>query len=243
MIDQTIYVDPVNPYRSPSARARLSMIFLVLNGIATIAAIVSTIMQIDLLQRIDSGIFVPNSDMLANDNRQLLIAQIGLGSLALAAVTFLIWLYRASKNLAPLGTQNQEYSPGWAVGYWFIPIVSFFVPYQVVKEIWKGSLPEPYSQIPTASAELPTSPLLLPWWIAWLAGIWAGNITAFLWFGTTTVQELIVSDVITLMSNAALLIALVLVLILIWQITRNQERRHAERSRLESTAASPEAAQ
>ena len=225
--------DPANPYRSPGARARLAMIFLLLYGVVTIAGIVSTLMEIDLLQQIDSRVYVSQDDILVNDNRQALIGLINLGSLVLAAVTFLMWLYRASKNLAPLGTQNQQYSPGWTVAYWFIPIVSLFRPYQAVAEIWSGSLPKPYSGIPAASAELPTSPLLMPWWVAWVIGVWFGNFATIIWFGDAiTVQELIVSDVIAVLSSSVLLISLVLVLILIWQITKNQQKRHTQRARL-----------
>jgi hypothetical protein len=35
-----------------------------------------------------------------------------------------------------------KYSPGWAVGSFFVPILNIFRPYQIAQEIWKASDPE-----------------------------------------------------------------------------------------------------
>jgi heme/copper-type cytochrome/quinol oxidase subunit 2 len=44
-------------------------------------------------------------------------------------VFFLIWEYRAYKNLSALNAQNLEHSPGWAVGWWFIPFANLVKPF------------------------------------------------------------------------------------------------------------------
>jgi hypothetical protein len=56
-------------------------------------------------------------------------------------ITFLMWLHRAYDNLPALGVTDRRWSPGWAVGWWFIPIMSLFRPYQLVKEVWQASAP------------------------------------------------------------------------------------------------------
>src|SRR4029077_9871820 len=38
------------------------------------------------------------------------------------SVMFLIWFRRLYSNLAALGAQELRSTPGWAVGWWFIPI-------------------------------------------------------------------------------------------------------------------------
>jgi hypothetical protein len=40
-------------------------------------------------------------------------------------IFFLIWQHRSYKNLDPLRARNLEHTPGWAVGYWFIPQPAF----------------------------------------------------------------------------------------------------------------------
>ena len=80
------------------------------------------------------------------------------GALIAAGVAFLMWTYRASQNLVAMGVQLR-YSSGWAVGCWFIPIISLFRPYQAMKEIWKRSHPNRYD---------PDALLVDVWWALWL---------------------------------------------------------------------------
>ena len=47
-------------------------------------------------------------------------------------ITFLMWLHRASSNLASLGYINQRFSPGWAVGWWFIPFMNILRPFEPI---------------------------------------------------------------------------------------------------------------
>ena len=64
-----------------------------------------------------------------------------LASLA-GGVLFLMWMHQASKNAHALRGQGLMTSPGWAVGWWFIPIASMWKPYQALTEIWRASDPE-----------------------------------------------------------------------------------------------------
>lgn len=54
-------------------------------------------------------------------------------------VVFLKWVYQANKNCHGFGAFKMKFSPGWSVGYFFIPILSFYKPYQAMQEIWKAS--------------------------------------------------------------------------------------------------------
>jgi hypothetical protein len=84
-------------------------------------------------------------------------------------VVFLVWLHRAYTNLTALKANYTEYSPGWAVGYWFIPILNIFRPLQVVQEVWRESDPEFDPELNFLSANMGTKPLLLAWWLCFLA--------------------------------------------------------------------------
>ncbi len=48
-------------------------------------------------------------------------------------IVFLIWEHRSNSNLRPLGVPRPEFSSGWAVGSWFVPIVNLVVPFQIVR--------------------------------------------------------------------------------------------------------------
>ncbi len=78
-------------------------------------------------------------------------------------VVFLIWIYRSYANLSALRSTNLKESPGWAVGWWFIPFANFVKPYLVMKEIWRESQPRTEENI--------ESPVEFPlWWAGWLVG-------------------------------------------------------------------------
>ena len=54
-------------------------------------------------------------------------------------ITFLKWIYRAYKNTQGFGAEGLRYSPGWAVGYYFLPVLGLVRPVQVMSEIWRVS--------------------------------------------------------------------------------------------------------
>jgi hypothetical protein len=77
----------------------------------------------------------------------MLTGVLGLATVAVyiaTAVAFLMWLYRASNNVAAFG-QRTQHSSGWAVGSFFVPIMNLFVPYQATKDIWQKSEPDAQS--------------------------------------------------------------------------------------------------
>jgi len=57
----------------------------------------------------------------------------------ITGITFLRWIYRSNKNLRALSGESMTFTPGWSVGWYFIPIANLWKPYQVMKEIWDVS--------------------------------------------------------------------------------------------------------
>lgn len=62
-----------------------------------------------------------------------LLAYIVIGG---QTIMFLWWFYRITKNAMLLNHQF-EYASYWAWLSWFIPIINFFRPYQIMKSIWE----------------------------------------------------------------------------------------------------------
>lgn len=85
----------------------------------------------------------------------------------IGAVVFLVWLYRVRVNLPALGIDDVRWSPGWAVVWWFVPIMSLFRPYQVVKETWQASSADAR---PGKWREVPVPPIFKWWWGMFLVG-------------------------------------------------------------------------
>lgn len=74
-----------------------------------------------------------------------------------------MWIYRAHANLRAAGIET-EFSPGWAVGWYFIPFMSLFKPFQAMRELWNSS-----HMLPTDfGGEAPGEVKI--WWGCFIAG-------------------------------------------------------------------------
>ena len=63
-----------------------------------------------------------------------LTAIVSLGVLVSAPIVYLMWLHRVVRQLNALGVDVGA-TPGWAVGYWFIPFVNLVKPFRVLRSI------------------------------------------------------------------------------------------------------------
>ena len=52
---------------------------------------------------------------------------------------FLLWLYRASRNLVDAGVSDLRRSPAWTIASYFIPFVNLVVPFRAMREIYNRS--------------------------------------------------------------------------------------------------------
>jgi hypothetical protein len=50
-------------------------------------------------------------------------------------VLVLLWVYRAAANVEALGRPGLTRSPAWCVGWFFVPLANFVVPYRIVRQI------------------------------------------------------------------------------------------------------------
>jgi hypothetical protein len=122
-----------------SVRARWTTILLAIAVALDAIAVLSSLAQLVVLQRIAEK--VPGFEALAseNDSRQQLIAALQIGAFIVTGIAFLVWVHGAYRTLTLVGTRTAKFTPGWAVGYWFIPFINLVRPYQILKELWQRS--------------------------------------------------------------------------------------------------------
>jgi Domain of unknown function (DUF4328) len=151
-------------FRPLESRARLVTVFfwcyVATSAVAILAGAMAPMIGVDLY----SENALPAEDTPLGSAVILLFAialVLYLIFLIICIVVFLMWLYRARSNLPALGVANVRWSPGWSIAWWFIPIMSLFRPYQVVKETWQASDP---ADLPGWRREPP--PAIFGWWWA-----------------------------------------------------------------------------
>ena len=148
-------------------------------------------------------------------------------TLIIAGVLFLRWQVRCSMNLQPLGAREQRFSPSTGLIWWFVPIANFVIPAAVIGEIWRRSHPNAKPGWQPGQPGAPKSPVLIAWWLTFTAS----RIMSYWTYG----NENSVSSTTLLLYGVVTLAALMLVLILIWQISSNQERKHQDLARTTRT--------
>jgi len=147
------------------------------------------------------------------------LAQAGV-ALALI-ILFCNWIPCANRNARALGATGLRFTPGWSVGWYFVPVMNLFRPYQAMKEIWMASVP---SDATDRQQRAPSS-LLGSWWALWLVSGASGLLV--LWLTPAGWDEVRLAAWASLYSNAVDIPLAIVAMLVVWRIHGMQERRRA----------------
>lgn len=217
----------VVPFASGHSRAQWVSIFLALVVVLDVVAVVSDYMQIHLIQRVVRGETITMAEAVANDSRQAIIGGAYLVLFVITGILFCMWIHRVHRNLPPLGASNLKYSPAWAVGGFFVPILNLFRPFQVTTEIWKASDPTGNISDGLAWKSAPTSPLIASWWVLFLISALVGNIVLRMSLQAEMPSELLTVSWLTFVMDFVDIPAAILAIFVVLNI----DRRQGEKSR------------
>ena len=143
-------------YRDPRTRATLAKVTILVWTI--LGALVTSI-----------DLATPDSapdEFTAADGALAFFGLAMLPTFILSVVFFCMWTHRVMANSYALGGKWNEITPGWAVGWYFIPFANLVKPYHGLKQAWQSTHDDP------------DVPALLPtWWGLWIVSNIAGNIS------------------------------------------------------------------
>lgn len=88
-----------------------------------------------------------------------------------SVIAIAMWIHRAHKRLQQADVAGLEFSPGWAVGWYFIPFANLIKPYQAMRELWTTS----HATSDHFAVDAPD--LLKVWWGTWIVGNILTNIS------------------------------------------------------------------
>ncbi|MEA2031569.1 MAG: DUF4328 domain-containing protein [Patescibacteria group bacterium] len=157
----------------------------------SVLSLLSDFMQMNLLS---SGTF-SKAAAEANDSRQQIMGILYLVAFIVTGISFLKWIHRANSNCHGFGAQGMEFTPGWSIGYYFIPFINLYKPYRAMKEIWKVSTNPTNWQNENGSA------LLGWWWALWLTSNFLGQAVFRLSMRADSISSLQASTTVSIISE------------------------------------------
>jgi hypothetical protein len=165
-----------------------------------VIALISGAIEYQLLNDFKNGIYASQAQAVAageaSDARQQFIGIIQVVIFVVSGILMLKWIYRANFNARQLGAIEMQFTPGWSVGWYFIPFANLWNPYQAMKEIWKASVnPQDWK-----SQAVPS--LLGWWWFFWIVSGMFGNASFRMALKADQLDEFIAANVVTLLSDA-----------------------------------------
>jgi hypothetical protein len=141
--------------------------------IVAVISMISGYFEYSLLSDFQNGVYTSQemavADSEASDLRQTLVGSLYLLVFIVSGFLILRWIHRANYNARQLGAKDMTTTPGWSIGYYFIPIWSLWKPYQAMKEIWLAS------KSPSGWDSSSSTPTLRTWWALWLFSNFLGN--------------------------------------------------------------------
>jgi len=193
--------------RVANARANVLLFLMAVMLALTLFEILASLTQLHVIHQIAAGLtLAPGAADAADSRKQAVLTVYLLGYLA-TAIAWLIWQHRAYANLRLIGSRETEYTPGWSVGYWFVPIVNLFRPYTIMAELWRRS--ESHNE-QSESAGKSGGGLVGGWWLCYVAATLLSRLADSYFSSATVAADYVTAMWVMITAEGLMLIAAVL---------------------------------
>jgi hypothetical protein len=211
-----------------ASRASWAKRLLVVAGLVDALAVITGLASYRLADRAASG-SATFEQFNAAEARHDLVTLTQMAVYLVAAIVFIRWFHRAYANLPAVGTEGLGHSTGWAIGAWFVPIISLFWPKQIADEIWRGSDPSLEPDQGHSRRQGNASVLIGAWWLAFIASSLVVGAGSELWGSAETYSDIKLAAVVEVTGNALGILSGVLAYVL---VDRTSERQQARATRV-----------
>ena len=168
-------------------------------------------------------------DFQASQDRSRLIWLMIIFILIFVAFPYLSLIHRASRNMLPLKSKGQKHTPEWAVLHHFIPVLNFFRPGTVLRELYKGSAPDVSSENASAwKSKGRVRAIVYLWWVLWIAAWLFNPITVPRYVNPQTLPEVISANHLLVLSDVLLIFLGIVAVLMLRQLHTLQEMRFSK---------------
>lgn len=215
-----------NSFKDPTGLTKWTRWLLYAQVIISVIALYGGGVEYRMLSCLQQGLYRSNAEALAAAHASYQFQGIiGITQVIIFLLFYIMyyqWLYRANYNVRRLGASEMEFTPGWSVGWYFIPFANLWKPYAAMKELWKASTN------PQNWREQPSPSLLGWWWFFWVASNMLSTMSFKLSMRAHDVENLIVANVVTTISDALDILPAIIMITLVSRIYTMQMARYQE---------------
>ncbi len=139
--------------------------------------------------------------------------------------------HRASRNVLALNNEGQRFTPEKAVLWFFIPVLNMVKPWQVFRELFKGSDPDVTTDDKHVWRTKGRVPKIVHVWAAVFVGVFLFNPRTIGWFWYSirqTMDDVIVAHQRLIIADILMAILGVAAIFVVLELHKRQEARHAK---------------
>ncbi|MDF1698106.1 MAG: DUF4328 domain-containing protein [Saprospiraceae bacterium] len=206
-----------------SQRAKtLILVFSILAALTAIG-VISGYFELQLLERMKAGEYVTDEEINVNDLRQGVIGIIQTILYIGSIIVFLNWFRRAYANLHRSGTKGIEHKESMALWSWFIPIIVFFRPVQIMNEIWTKT--QSRIQYFDTSYVVKSGGLIIGiWWFLFITSNFVGRYVWHTAFKTDTIEQIVEGTQAVLILDIMQVPEALLVILIVTQLSKMETK-------------------
>jgi hypothetical protein len=165
-------------YRSARTRARWAQVLVGIAAAIYVIGAITGVNELSLLDRIIGG-SATDSEVASFLRFTDSLNSLSILVMFISAIAVFAWLSRTVEIVPPLGGGTPRRSPREAIGWWFVPIASFVIPYQIVRDVHRRL------ETPTRRGGDRT---ILAWWLLFIIGGLVTRATGIAMDRATTVD-------------------------------------------------------
>lgn len=228
---------PSPGFKNPTRLTKRLQFFLYASLVLCALSLWSNFLELQLLNDFRNGVYSSEqeaeTDAEKNDNRQVLVGGAMFIVYVTSSILFLIWFHRVNYNIRKLGAQDMRFTPGWCVGWFFIPVASLWKPYQAMKETVKASIHPADWQNQT------NDPLVGVWWTLLILSNSLGQVVLRLAFRADEIGEFIFATQVDMVAIAVDIVLFIVILMLVGKVYSLQMNHFQGQSQLHCQSPTP----
>jgi hypothetical protein len=215
---------PDSSYVPLASHASWAKGLLVVAGLVDTIAVITGLASYRLADRAASGSATFDQFNAAQVRHDLVIL-IQMTVYLVTAVVFIRWFHRAYANLPAVGIEGRRHGPAWAIGAWFVPIVSLIWPKQIADEIWRGSDPSLEPDLGPSWSQGKVPAIVGVWWLAFLTSGLLVGAGWQLWGGADSYADIKLAALVEVTGNAIGVVSGALAFVVVDRMSERQQAR------------------